>query len=758
MATAESKKSGKKLEAKAPRATSSAENRPRRRRWFRLAFWLPLVSFCALLALAPTLISWTPLGAWSVNHFVPLNGRIEIGSLSVGWFSPIVVSDITLRDSGGDAVATLAAASGDRSLLQLVLNHSDLGQLDLQQPTLHAVLHSSGSNLEDVLAPLLDGGSSSTAPTAVAVAVKVTGGSATVEDQSTGRKYQINDLAADVGWDSFSKEPLTAQGSAKLIDANRTADVSLSLKSQDSEAGGGTLGAGTLTCQIDRLPLDIVEPLLRRRLAGAQLAGSLSARLDCSWGGGPQHDEVSVEGQVDASDLLFTAAALGHDRIEMAKLTVPCQIVGTSKDVRIEKLLVDCDLGQLSLSGTVALADFAAGNTLAAMAHESCQLSGKLDLVRLAALLPDTLRIRPGTQVTAGELNVSLASQQAAAGQTDLIWNGRIETSDLEAVADGAQFKWQQPLSVDFQAHDGPGGPVVDKLNCDSSFLHVEGSGTPDQLTAGASFDLKQLAIELAQFVDLQGCQLTGAGQAQLTWQRDQDGHVQSQADLTARDFTLAVPNRPIWSEANLTLHLDCAGAMPAGTITHVDTLATRLEAGDERLSVQLLRPVDDPSNKPWPVQIDWQGELAGLLPRIEILSGLLGGAVSGWELAGSGNLQAVVQASSRELEVQQCRLSIQKLHAWGHGLYLDEPLAELTGTATWQRAAGKMNIPLASIQAASVVARLNNLELSQADKTGPQASGNATLEGDLAALRALAEGSARSADTKNSRSALRPG
>ena len=590
MATVESKKPSKKLDAQSATPAKQAKVPPKRRRRFRLIFWLPLALLFLLLGFAPVLASWTPLGPWLVNRFAPINGSIEIGSLSVGWFSPVSASDITLRDAQADTVAEVASASGDKTLVQLILNHSDLGHFDIEGPKVNLVLHDSGSNLEDVLAPLLNAGPENAAAPSVSVAVKIADGSATIDDQAGGHRYEINSVTADVAWDSSSQQPLSAEGSAKLVDANRTANVTLSLKSQGSDAAGGTLGGGQLTCQIDHLPLDVVEPLLRRRVAGAQLAGSLSAKLDCSWGGGPKHDEVSVQGQVDATDLLLSAAALGRDRIEMAKLSVPCQIVGTSKELRIDKLLVDCDLGQVSLTGKIALADFAAGNVLAAVAHEACQLTGKLDLVRLAALLPDTLRIRPGTQVTAGELGISLASQPSAADQSPgMSWSGKIETSDLEAVADGNQFKWQQPLSVEFQAHDGPGGPVVDKLNCDSSFLHVEGSGTLDQLRAGASFDLNRLAAELAQFVDLRGCQLAGTGQLQLTWQRDQDGHVQSQADVSASNFALATPGRRPWQEASVALHVEGAGTMNDNySLEHVDTFSARLDAGKERLTAQL--------------------------------------------------------------------------------------------------------------------------------------------------------------------------
>ncbi len=682
MATVESQKTSKKRKLAAAEPSQPAGARPRRRR-LRLLFWLPLALLLVVVALGPTLVSYTPLGGQLVDRFAPVDGTVEIGSLSVGWFSPLAASQVTLRNAQGNVVASVETLSGDKSLVQLILDRSNLGHFDVTAPELALVLRSKGSNLEDVLAPLLAGGSDGAAP-AVAVSLKVVGGSATIDDQVSGRKYQINSLAADVAWDSSSTEPLSVAGSAKLVDANRTADVTISLGSQGSETAGA-LGSGHLKCQIDRLPLDVAEPLLRRRIAGGQLAGNLSARLDCTWGGGPKQDEVSVQGQIDATDLLLGATALGHDRIEMARLTVPCQIVGTAEQLRIDKLILDCDLGRISATGTIAPQDFAAGSLLAAAGRQTCQLSGKLDLMRLAALLPETLAIRSGTQITAGDLNVSLASGPAAGGvAADMSWHGKLETSDLEAIADGVALKWQQPLAVEFQAHDGPAGPVIDKVNCDASFMHVEAAGTLDQFTTGATFDLSHLASQLAQFVDLGGCQLAGKGQLQLIWQRDSVGRVQSQLDVSAHDFALATPSHRPWQEPSVMLHVEAAGTMTGNALTRVDMFSARFEAGSEQFTAQLSGPLDNPLAGVWPVQIGWQGDIAGLMPRAEVW---LGAALAGWEAAGVGTLAAQVQLSSEGFDLDQCRLAIQRLHVWGHGLYLDEPQAEINATARWRRA-----------------------------------------------------------------------
>src|SRR6185503_7298582 len=102
--------------------------------------------------------------------------------------------------------------------------------------------------------------------------------------------------------------------------------------------------------------------------------GNFSAQLACNWGGGTRHDETSVEGQIDVEELLFTAAALGTDRLEVEKLTAPCRIIGSGEELKIEQLQLDCDLGKFNVTGDVRLADVSVRNLAAALVRESSQI------------------------------------------------------------------------------------------------------------------------------------------------------------------------------------------------------------------------------------------------------------------------------------------------------------------------------------------------------------------------------------------------
>ncbi|HTU24317.1 MAG TPA: hypothetical protein VMF30_02895 [Pirellulales bacterium] len=703
-------------------ATARRGGRGRRLRW--LFFWFPLLVFVTAVGMGPSVVSWTPLGRQLISRFAPLDGSLEIQSLSIGWFSALNVEGVVARDSTGNTVAEIAAVRGDKPLWAVIASPHELGQIEVEQPAAHVILRPDGSNVEDLLRPLLAGNGGGQIPP-VNVLVKVAGGQATIDDQSTKRGYAVQDLAVELDWQGVGDSALNLKTTAKFIDRRRTTDLSLLLSAEMGDEEH-PLGKGRLACHCDQLPLDVLAPVVRRALADAQLAGRLTVEMEANWGGGQGGEDASVAGQVDVADLLFASALLGPDRLEIAKLQAPCRIVGKEGQIAVEQLLIDCDLGKVSVTGSLSASDLLSGDPTALLTKAPCQISGRLDLVRLAALFPHLLALRPGTEITAGELNVALASQPAAGGGN---WTGSLDTSDLEAVSDGRPLAWKQPLQVDFRMRDAGGGLIVDNLECKSNFLQVAASGTLEQLTASAQFDLAQLATELSRFVDLDAYQLAGTGDAHVTCQTDAAGELKAQAEADLRDFALVAPARQPWREPRIVLHANAAGTVAGAVLRQIASADVQLQTSSDQLTVQLAQAVENPVENPCPVIVGWQGDLAGMLPRIAPWFDL-----TGWDLSGRGNLKMTAMLGIAAVDVQQLQASFEPLHLWGRGLFLDEPSVEVMASGRWTRADGKTAVSLASLRGASWVARVNNAGLNLSP-SGFESSGNATLETDLGTI-----------------------
>src|SRR6188768_2179070 len=131
---------------------------PRARRrtgsgWFLWRGGLLLAILAALAWFAPTLIATTGLWKPLLGRIAPpLSGKVDAGSLSLGWLSPIVVKDLVVRDEAGEVLAQVGIFRSEKTLLSLAQNQNDLGKFTVDEPQGRIVLHTDGSNIEDLLA------------------------------------------------------------------------------------------------------------------------------------------------------------------------------------------------------------------------------------------------------------------------------------------------------------------------------------------------------------------------------------------------------------------------------------------------------------------------------------------------------------------------------------------------------------------------------------------------------------------------------
>ena len=120
-----------------------------RRRW---PWWLAAGALLTALIVwfAPTIVARSPLRQQLVPLAAPqLACQVHIGSASLGWFSPIVLSDLVVTDPAGETIAEVRRVHSEKSLAGLLSDTSDLGRFDLTGPQLNVVLRSDGTNLQD---------------------------------------------------------------------------------------------------------------------------------------------------------------------------------------------------------------------------------------------------------------------------------------------------------------------------------------------------------------------------------------------------------------------------------------------------------------------------------------------------------------------------------------------------------------------------------------------------------------------------------
>jgi len=635
----------------------------RRRRWL-----LPPIVLILAVWLLPVLIVHTPLLNWIVaKSTADLNGTLRVGSASAGWFSPIIVENIEMRDARGQNVLTVPSAHNDRSLAALLWNFPNLGRFTIERPSASILLRENGSNLEDMLAKYLEPTEEKTSSTTVGLAVEIIDASISVTEELTGQTWRIERFGASLDMPNGPEGPLTGRISADLSGGRGGGKLSAEVQMAS--------GRGEAAMLAEQLPLEMFRPLAARLVPGMKIAGRASSTARATWGGAD--GKLGAQLEFKAEEFAFAAPFLQGDVVRLDRLHAVSLASWNEGRLNVEKTLVDCDLGDLNCESTLKL-DHPDGLTLRGLLRERHELGGRVDVARLAAMLPATLHLRDRAKIDSGEVRLALSSRPGPQGMT---WEGQLKSNGLSGTTATGPVAWNQPILVDLKARETSDGPVVESLNCESDFLKIHAHGTPDALAASMTFSLGLLADRLGQFFDLGGMQLAGQGLGNLQWNRNKQQQFTADADLRLTNFQLGLPERLPWRENDLTATLSAKGRTNGLEATRIETAVLRVNAGADQIDVQLAQPVENlQDGGAWPLRGKGQGQLQSWPGRLA--AWLPAGA---WRISGPYQLDADCTASKDRMEVRQARLAATPLFAAGGW----QIAGQVQGTGQGQRVGG---------------------------------------------------------------------
>jgi len=381
-----------------PNAADGVPSTPKKRRHWR--WMLVLATLAVIVWLLPSIVVHTPLLHWILGKATAdLNGTVTVGSASLGWLSPVAVEGVEVKDAKGRTVLLLPSVAGDRSLLAIACNYTNLGQFTLDGPKVSIVLRDDGSNVEDMLAKYL-APKEPTSPTKISVAVKIIDASVSVAEERTGLSWRVDKLGLGFDMHDGTDGPMNVDVSAELSDARRPGKLTAGVKMAS--------GAGEVTLSAEQFPLAMLRSLAARFSPGTVVTGQLSSSLRASWGG--TGGKNAVQADVNLEGFSLGMPTLQGDVVQIDRFHGGGQVSWQADRVEIEKATVDCDLGSLSADGTLLLGE-KGGFSLATLLQQRYEIGGRLDLARLAQLLPNTLHLRREVQVTSGQVGLSLASR-----------------------------------------------------------------------------------------------------------------------------------------------------------------------------------------------------------------------------------------------------------------------------------------------------------------------------------------------------------
>ena len=111
-----------------------------------------------LLAVAgflPALVAHSPILGWLVSEAgKDLKGTVKVGG-ALGWFSPIVLRDVVVRDASGEPLMTIPKVESDNTLLSMLMKPSNPGRFRCEKAAPEIVFNKDATNVEAALANIL---------------------------------------------------------------------------------------------------------------------------------------------------------------------------------------------------------------------------------------------------------------------------------------------------------------------------------------------------------------------------------------------------------------------------------------------------------------------------------------------------------------------------------------------------------------------------------------------------------------------------
>ena len=730
MATATERKKRKSFDfGTEPAAGGHPGRKSGRRRW---KWVLAGVVFLGLVIwLLPAIVGNTRLLGLLVNWAAAdFEGTVTVDGASLGWFSKPTIVGIEARDEDDRVLVAIPRASGSRTLVELLRDTSNLGSIRVEKPKISVQIDEQGkTNLEKALAEYLTADGEPYGP--VDLELKIVDGELSITDAQSGQAWQVDKFQLDLKVPAAMSEAIALATSGEIADADTPGRFSVAMKLSQTEPGNPAVvaadGAGSdeLELKTQNMSLAVLGPILGRFAPRTQLSGRLSSMVECRFDRNTFPESAVADVDVTAGDFLLAMPALQSDRVQLEQFHAVGQVAFRKGQVHVDGLAVESDLGRISLAGTFDLGGKPIGQSWVPLLHQDYECRAKVDLARLTAMLPGTLHIRDNTQITSGQIELSFSSRHGGADRT---WTGQVEATRLEAVSNGRNLSWNQPVSIIVDAATGPNGPVIQSLRCESDFLELAGSGTLDEFTATARFDLDQLTTQLDSLVDLGSYRSAGKGDARFDWHRTRQQEFRVQGEIELRDFRLSGAGGQELTEASLILAVSANGQTDFTSKSRIDRASVEIAADPDSLAIRLVEPIADlRGGGTWPLAVEMKGDLTRWQTRLEPWF-----SRDDWTLGGTCELNAKATVSADSIDFSQLDLSTQKLRVTGPSINLYETSANLTvSDGRWHNGNKRLEVKSARLDAPSVSARADNVVVDLNEEGSAELAGNVTYQGD---------------------------
>jgi len=639
--------------------------RPKRRRWLWIALGAAL-ALLLLIALFPSVLSLGIARGMALSRInAEINGKAEMKSLSLGWFSGIRIRGLRLLDAQAQPVIEVESVTVPVSLFALLGSTKKLGTVEVESPRVNIIVHADGSNnllslvksepkqaveetKSETLQPLgldvrgrlvVSNGEISVQPGDGNPPLLLSELNTTVEIESLARPVSL-DLKAVFGEE---KAPLKVTGSATIVENGFINPDAL---------------AAEVKVDLTGLNLAPLSAVARQYGAPLDVTGTLNLNLDAGVRG---MNDVRAKGEVALASLtLSDEKLLKGDRPTFEQMSLSFDVATDGTEVRITTLNLDSPVATATASGSLIMP--APGRKPSG----SLSAQAEVDLAKLASQLPQTLSLQQGLRIKTGRITMGseIASSDEGAS-ADLSFR----LDDLAAQQAGKAISLDAPVALAAKATlDRQGRARLESLELTSSFAQATGQGDMDRFQLSLTTDLDAAMREAVKFVDLGDISFSGEAELALnmTSAEPRAKNIAGTLALTNLNVSGFTPKPIVMDESRM--ELEGVAALGKGNVPErVSDLKVRLETPLATLAFSAAEVKPTPAGLPAVERgvLTASAEIKDLLAFGEQIEA----APAGIEAEGRLNLSCDVSSAENIIHASRLSARVQALKIAAEGL-----------------------------------------------------------------------------------------
>ncbi len=672
----------------AAKSAGSQKSRPKprrkKRRFLKTAIFL-LILIAAVVAVAPEIIARTSLRNTLIAKFSPeYDGRLVLGQTSLGWLKPISVKQVELKYPDGDTWAVIDDLQGEFTLLDLILEPSQLGQWTASQCQVTVRCEPGTTDVEHWLDNLSEEQQASS-PSTVSFSTK----SMLLTLISTDQKSQFKLSNLDYRQNSDSVVKIVSQVeviSEKPQDAAGKLDLDLDFKS--------TTQANIVASSF---PLKTLEPLFVRFDISETITGTIEGNWKLT---GDEESSLQFDGRGKVEQLAIAQNQTSVLSVDSLSLDLATSY--SSQGWKVSRLNGVTDFGQISLDGVVQLPTTLNLNqsTFDQLLTQSFAVTGDLELSALTRRFPGLLTLQEGVELQRG---TSAFRMESLPDETTPRLTASFDVQNIVAKTPVPQIEWAKPFTASAIIQRSQNQWDIERLDINSKAVSLSGSGNWNSANITADINLAEFLQEWSRIFDFGDLQLAGQVRGNATCQTTEEGPIRLDATLTGTDLVMGWTSADLWRFQKLQADIKGSGTLDDNKQLQLIELSTTITTDRDQITLTQQPTLKNQSIPNW--KLEGVGELSGLTGQ------LLASRIPG-RMSGRYNLETVLIRSAKEDQFEPFDLELTNLLFASEGVKLQEPQLQLTGSFAINHESQTLTSDEIILNCPTIAARVNDLKL----------------------------------------------